>query len=145
MNSKVEIYFRIGFKKAPEGPTSTPRSRRADPNPKDQPLSSFFLHQHLYKNIVFVCNYLLLPQKADQPQAQDRRANPTGRANPNTKNEGPTPTRRANSTPREGTANPKPQPSRRKGQPRPEGPTPPRRANFNTVKEGRTPNSMFLL
>ena len=25
----------------------------------------------------FICNYLLLPQKAGQPQAKDRRANPT--------------------------------------------------------------------
>ena len=121
---------RANFKPEKEGPTPT---QKADPNPKKEgptptrranPCLLFFPNQHLNKNMDFVCNYSLLPQKAGQPQAQDRRANPdpnwktpTARRKgqpqtPTLTKEGPTPTRRANPTPkgqlqhREGRAGP---------------------------------------
>ena len=53
----------------PKGPTPTRRANTC---------LFFSLHHHTYKNMDFICIYLVLPQKAGQPQPQER--------------EGPTPT-----------------------------------------------------
>ena len=65
----------------------------------------------------FICNDLLLPQKAGQPQAKDRRTNPDPKGQPK-QQEG-----RANPHPEKGQPLSQPVPKRGEDQPRPEGPT----------------------
>ncbi len=91
-------------------PTSTPRRKgqhqtrkgRAENNPKGQPLSSCPPPSFLYLSLVFICSYIFYHGEL---------------ANPKSKEEGPTPTRRVNPDPK----------------PRHEVPTP------TEEKEGQTP------
>ncbi len=81
--SKGQLQLREGrANPKPEKGRPTP-TQRADPNRKGQPVSSFFLHQHLNIWMLFVIMYYY------------HKSWPT-----TSKTEGPTPTRRDNPTPK---------------------------------------------